>query len=60
MSVPFLARPVLGLALLDSVVAALLTPGSGDGLGTFLDQGRGVPWGGVLTVLGTWAHLALT
>ena len=60
MTVPTLARPVLGLALLDSALALLLTPGGGGGLGTFLEQGRGVPWGGVLTVLGTWAHMWLT
>ena len=54
-----LARPIMGLALLDSALAVLTAPGTGGAFGTVLDQGRGVPWGGVLTVLGGWAQALL-
>lgn len=60
MSLPSLARPVLGLALLDLILAALVVPGSGGALGPLLDQWRAVPWGGVLTVAVGWAQVLLT
>lgn len=54
------ARPVPTLAPLGTALAALTVPGADPGFGTLLEQGRGVPWGGVLTVLGTWAQALLT
>ena len=60
MPVSSLAQPLLSLALLDSALTPFVAPGTGAELGTFLDQGRGVPWGGVLTVLGGWAQALLT
>ena len=60
MPLPSLARPALGIALLDIVLAAAVTPGTGGVPGAFLDQGRVVPWGGVLTVAAGWAQALLT
>lgn len=47
------AKPVPSLAPLNSVLTAAQSVMASLGLSTLVEQGRGVPWGGVLTVVVT-------
>lgn len=47
------AQPVLSLAPLNTVLMAVQSVMASLGLSTLVEQGRSVPWGGVLTVVVT-------